>query len=124
MTPRQNNYFGAHFQAEQGARQGGIVLITIFNIIIDTVIRAHTEEMQTDDKATIILYADNVYIRGYNATMVQHTLDAFELNFKKFGLMTIWIQKLYKQQVNYEQLNQFALLMHKIYHWATHQYVR
>jgi Reverse transcriptase (RNA-dependent DNA polymerase) len=68
-------YFGAHFKAERGVRQGDIVSPTIFNIVMDAVIRASEEEMKEKEKTTIIFYADDGLIGGYNHTIVQETLD-------------------------------------------------
>jgi hypothetical protein len=87
MTPKQNNYYGNHFRADREVRQGDIVSPTIFKIIIDAVIRATKEEMKNEDKTTIIFYADDGFIGGFNHTSVQNTLDSFVRNFKSFGLI-------------------------------------
>jgi Reverse transcriptase (RNA-dependent DNA polymerase) len=62
MNPKQNKYFGLHFWSERGVQQGDIVSPTIFNIIIDTVIRATEEEVKSKGKATIVFYPDDGFI--------------------------------------------------------------
>jgi Reverse transcriptase (RNA-dependent DNA polymerase) len=84
MPLKQNKCFGTHFCTEQGDRQGDIISPTIFNIIIDTVIRASEENMKakSEEKKTIIFYADDGFIGGYNPIVVQQTLDKFVTKFK------------------------------------------
>jgi Reverse transcriptase (RNA-dependent DNA polymerase) len=86
MTPTQNKYFGTHFKAKHGKCQWNNVSLTIFNIVIDSVIRASKKEVKDEDNTTIIFYADNGFIGGYNHIAVQSTLNAFVRNFKSFGL--------------------------------------
>jgi Reverse transcriptase (RNA-dependent DNA polymerase) len=64
-----------------------IISPTIFNIVIDAVIRATETEMRNNKKTTIIFHADDRLTGGYNYKAVQQTLDAFVQNFKAFGLM-------------------------------------
>jgi hypothetical protein len=76
-TPKQNNYYGTSFQAERGVQQGDMVSLTIFSIIIDSVIQASEEEMKNDDKTTIIFYTNDGFIAGFNRVVVQHTHAKF-----------------------------------------------
>jgi hypothetical protein len=43
--------------------------------------------MRNEEKTTIIFYADNGFIAGFNHIVVQRTLDKFVQNFKSFGLL-------------------------------------
>jgi Reverse transcriptase (RNA-dependent DNA polymerase) len=87
MTPKQNKYFGSHFKAKRGIQQGDIILPTIFNIIINAIIRATAEELKNEEKTTIKFYADDGFLVEENYKLVQQTLDTFINNFKKFGLI-------------------------------------
>jgi hypothetical protein len=69
MTPKQNKYYIAHFRVERGVRQP-----TIFNIIIDAVIRTSEEEMKDEEKLKIIFYANNGLFGGLNHLVVQRAL--------------------------------------------------
>jgi hypothetical protein len=39
------------------------------------------------EKTTIVFYAEDGFIGGFNHTIVQRTLDKFVKNFKSFGLL-------------------------------------
>jgi hypothetical protein len=50
MTPKQNKYYRPHFRAERGVQQGDIVSSTIFNLIIDAVIRASEYQKRNEER--------------------------------------------------------------------------
>jgi hypothetical protein len=87
MTPKQNKYYGKSFKAERGVRQGDIISPTIFNIVIDAIIRDCEEKMKDKGILTIQFYADDGFIGGKDHKVVQSALTLFEENFLKFGLL-------------------------------------
>jgi Reverse transcriptase (RNA-dependent DNA polymerase) len=87
MTSKQNNYFGNHFKVKRGVGKGDKISPTIFNSVIDAVFRATETEMRKNEKTTIIFYADDGFVGGYNYEAFQQTIDAFVQKFKAFGLM-------------------------------------
>jgi hypothetical protein len=82
-------YFGNHFKAKQGVKQGDIISPTTFNIVINAVIgateteRKIREKQQSSSMLTMALLG--AIITYYIA--IQQTLKTFVRNFKRFGLM-------------------------------------
>ena len=70
MVPKQQLIFGKPFVTERGVKQGDIVSPTIFNIIIDSVVRQTLYESMEDDNnntnntTTIQFYADDGVLAG------------------------------------------------------------
>lgn len=87
MTSKQNKFYGTHFRADRGVRKDDIVLPTIFNTIIDAVIRANEEEMKNETKTTIIFNTDDGFIGEFDHKMAQNTLDSYTKIFQSFSLI-------------------------------------
>jgi retron-type reverse transcriptase len=86
IIPKQRQYFGKSFKAEQGVRQGDIISPTLFNIMLDAVIREYNNTARIDNTAIIQFYADNGFIASPDHRFIQHTLNALLHNFSSFGL--------------------------------------
>ena len=78
---------------------------TIFNIVIDSIIRDCEEKMKDIGELTIQLYADVGFIGGKNHKVVQNALTLFEENFLKFGLL-----------MNFEKTESMILIRSKPVH--------
>jgi Reverse transcriptase (RNA-dependent DNA polymerase) len=88
VIPKQNLFYGNPFFAERGVRQGDIVSPTIFNIVIDAIVRdcfAKLEEAG-DDTTLVQFYADDGLICGEDYDMVQKLMSLITQNFLTFGL--------------------------------------
>ena len=80
--------FGKPFVTERGVKQGDIVSPTIFNIIIDAVVR-HTlhQIMENNDNQTAIqFYEDDGVLAGEDYEQIQQMLELLKENFLLFGL--------------------------------------
>ena len=86
MTTRQNKYYGKPFMAERRVRKGDIISPTIFNIVVDAIIR-DCEQMMINQDVFIQFYADDGFIGGLDNDKVQVMLNIMEENFKKVGLL-------------------------------------
>ena len=76
MVPRQAGYFGKPFEARRGVRVGDTMSPTIFNIMVDAVIRHWRHEHQPDDIEELVLFfADDGMMTGTSQERVQASLD-------------------------------------------------
>jgi Reverse transcriptase (RNA-dependent DNA polymerase) len=86
IIPKPNQFFGQAFKAERGVRQGDIISPTLFNIMLDAVLRDSDNNAQMDNITKVQFYADKGFIASPDHTITQHTLDALLHSFAKFGL--------------------------------------
>ena len=89
MVPRQAGYFGKPFLAERGVRVGDNMSPTIFNIVIDAVVRhwEHVHEpVQFEELALFYIDHDGA-ITGADAGRLQASLDVIASSFESFGLV-------------------------------------
>ncbi len=95
LVPRQSGFFGDAFIAERGVTQGDIVSPTIFNIVVDAVLRVWHEKMNLvvnaeaeaivpDTAATF--YADDGRLASYDAVTLQEGLTLITALFTSVGL--------------------------------------
>jgi len=76
MVPRQAGYFGKPFEARRGVCVGDTMSPTIFNIMVDAVIRNWRHEHQPDDIEELTLFfADDGMMTGTTQERVQASLD-------------------------------------------------
>ena len=92
MIPKQAGCYGKEFETSRGVRQGDIMSPTVFNIVVDAVIK-YCEAMfhvKHPDKEMpkIIFYADDGVISGRDALLVQSMLDIYSDAFQRVGLHT------------------------------------
>lgn len=87
MVPRQSGFYGQPFRAERGVRVGDTVSPTIFNIVIDAVLRhwEHTcPPIPLEELA--FFYIDDGTLTGTDAGRLQAGLNAVANSFEAFGL--------------------------------------
>jgi Reverse transcriptase (RNA-dependent DNA polymerase) len=58
MIPKQAGFYGKPFRAKWGVRQGDIISSTIFNIIVDAVIREWSSKSDNNQLVEGLFYAD------------------------------------------------------------------
>ena len=85
LVPRQSGFYGEPFKAERGATQGDIISPTIFNIIVDAVIRVWTKQRETET-ISVIFYADDGRLAGSNHQAIQQGMDDMKELFATVGL--------------------------------------
>jgi hypothetical protein len=99
VVARQGVYHGEAFKAEQGVTQGDIPSPTIFNIIVDCVVRAWSWEMSDGNHAAIDggsvetevtagCYADDGVIASTYPVRMQIGLDSLVELFERTGLLS------------------------------------
>jgi hypothetical protein len=88
LVPKQSHYYGKPFKAYRGVRQGDIVSPTIFNIIMDAIIRNCEQKLKeiSDEDIMLQFYADDGLIGGENGLVIQQTINIMEKSGAAFGL--------------------------------------
>ena len=89
MIPKQQQFYGKPFVTERGVKQGDVVSPTIFNIIIDAVVRQTLYDIMADNNnntTTIQFYADDGVLAGDDYKQIQQMLEILQKNFLLFGL--------------------------------------
>ena len=90
VAVRQKDFFGTTFKSHRGVTQGDIISPTIFNIMIDAVVRVLEQEIKKREKSIVttsqIFYADDGYIAGVDECRVQETMNDAVLLFERLGL--------------------------------------
>ena len=87
MVPRQSGYFGRPFRAGRGVRVGDVMSPTIFNIIIDAVVRdweARLSPIELDELS--LFYIDDGCLTGLDAVRMQSSVNIITDCFNRFGL--------------------------------------
>jgi Reverse transcriptase (RNA-dependent DNA polymerase) len=86
MIPKQAGFYGKPFRAKRGVRQGDIISPTIFNIIVDAVIREWSSNSDNNQHVEGIFYADDGLLISEDPPKVQQALDIFTDGFSRIGL--------------------------------------
>jgi Reverse transcriptase (RNA-dependent DNA polymerase)/Endonuclease-reverse transcriptase len=90
VIPRQAGCYGKEFATTRGVRQGDVMSPTIFNIVIDAVVKHCERVFKTNnpnaDIPKVLFYADDGVITGDDPTMVQQMLDLYCNTFLRIGL--------------------------------------
>ena len=86
IIPKQQQFYGKQFKAERGVRQGDIVSPTIFNIVMDAVVRNCYNRLWMDGNYDMMLqfYADDGIIAGENYEQIQQILNQLKENFSLY----------------------------------------
>ena len=88
MVPRQAGYYGRPFVAERGVRAGDVISPTVFNVLVDAVLRqwdyAHRP---TPVEEMALFYVDDGAIAGTDPRRVQASIDLIARGFASFGLV-------------------------------------
>ena len=98
MVPRQNGFYGMFFLATRGTTQGGLVSSTLFNVVVDNVIRtwlamavedhrvAHDGLVETVGRCLGVFYDNYGMVGSRDPDWLQHTTNVpFEL-FRRYIL--------------------------------------
>jgi hypothetical protein len=91
VVARQQGYYSQPFRSERGTTQGDIASPTIFNIVVDAVVREWHHQLQSeglDDVVRTIFYADDGHIYSINADALQRATDIIADLFERMGLKT------------------------------------
>jgi retron-type reverse transcriptase len=91
VVARQQGYHGNPFRSERGTTQGDIVSPTIFNIVVDAVVRTWYRQLESEelsDKVRANFYADDSHIYSNNADALQRAVEIIIKLFERMGLNT------------------------------------
>ena len=97
VVARQSGYHGAPFQPTRGATQGGIVSPTLFNVVVDAVVRHWFQSLGLDNVAiwglrylvrdcSVGFYAGDGLIASRGSGWLQQAFDVLVLLFEQVGL--------------------------------------
>jgi hypothetical protein len=91
IVAKQSGYHGEPFKSERGMTQGDIVSPTIFNVVVDAMVRAwynKLEEEGLSDIVQAIFYADDGHLYSTNADALQQATNIIVNLFECMGLKT------------------------------------
>ena len=100
VVPRQNGFHGLALPDTRGKTQGGIMSPTLFNVVVDNVIRtwmAMTVEYQWVAQYGLgvnvglcvgVFRADDGRVGSRNPDWLQHTMNVLVVLFRRYGLAT------------------------------------
>ena len=91
MVPKRGGRFGQFITTTRGVRQGDIISPTLFNVLVDAVLRLERERLREAGLSEAQLpllqyYADDGLIAGIGPDGVQASLDAVVDIFERFGI--------------------------------------
>jgi len=86
LFPRSNGYYGRAIRSERGAYQGCTASPTLFDIIIDCVLREWFRLMEPSNDIVLIFYADDGRLAGFCTGELQRGLDLLKELFARIGL--------------------------------------
>ena len=94
-TPRQEGCYGDPIDVGRGCTQGDVDSPTIFNVVVDAILRAHdviftsgnsTEAQDAWDTLMTLFYADDGQLTGKDPETIQRSYDIFIDLFGRMGL--------------------------------------
>ena len=95
LVCRAAGYYGRPFKAERGVTQGGPLSPTIFNLMVDAIVREWVFQMEAADFDTTdirviaaVFYADDGLIAARDAKRLQQAFDMLIDLFDRVGLAT------------------------------------
>ena len=109
MVPKRGGQFGAAVPTTRGVRQGDIISPTLFNIIVDAVLRyvdrRALEYFGANLMPSTLFYADDGMISGRDSQAIQGSLDTVIAGFARVGVKvnrgkTKWMYTAGSTQVN------------------------
>ena len=98
MVPRQNGFHRPAFPATRGTTQGGLVSLTLFNMVIDNVIRTwlemtmeeqrvdHDRLGKTVGRCLGVFYAEDGMVGSQDPDWLQHSMNVLLGLFRRYGL--------------------------------------
>ena len=99
VFPRQNGFHRQAFPATKGTMQGGLVSLTLFNLVVDNVIRtwldmtvedqrvAHDGLVDTVGRCLGVFYSEDGMVRSRNPNWLQHVVNVPVGLFRRYGLV-------------------------------------
>ena len=95
LVCRAAGYYGVPFRAERGVTQGGPLSPTVFNLMVDAIMREWVYQMEAtgidaDDVRVIaaVFYADDSLVAARDPTLLQRAFDILTALFDRVGLAT------------------------------------
>ena len=92
VVARQNGFYGEAFRTERGATQGGVSCPSIFNIVVDCIVRHWFKtsgiSKLTVREALLVVYADDRLLSGRDAEWTQRAFNNLVSLFERMGLQT------------------------------------
>ena len=98
LVPSQNDFHWPSFPVMRGTTQGGLVSPTLFNVVVDSVIRtwlaikiedqrvAQYILVETVGRCVVLFYADNCMVGSRNPDWLQHAMNFLVGLFSRYGL--------------------------------------
>ena len=98
MAVRSGGYYGAAFKGEQGVTQGDLLPPTLFNVVVDAVIRHWLEGLQAEKEEkdaeggeghfSAVFYKDDGMVGATDPKWLQGAFSALVAIFDRVGLLT------------------------------------
>ena len=100
MATRQNSFHGPAFPTTRCKTQGGLVSLTLFNVVVNNVIRiwldmtvedqrvAHDKMGETIGRCLAVFYAENGMVVSHESEWLQNEMNVLVGIFRSYGLET------------------------------------
>ena len=99
VVAKQNGFHGPAFPSTRGKTQGGLVYLTLFNVVVDNVIRTWLD-MTVEDQSVYhdvmgdtvgrclrVFYADDGMVVSCDSDWLKHTMNVPVGLFRSYGLV-------------------------------------
>jgi len=90
VIPKQAGFYGEPFQATRGVTQGDVVSPSLFNIVVDAVVREWHHQLDAGTlgppKTKAVFYADDGNLHSPDPHHLQVSLDLISTLFRRVGL--------------------------------------
>ena len=112
LVPKKGGHYGNHIQTSRGVQQGDIISPTLFNIIVDAILRYERSAISRDQQGLgqhqftdVRFHTDDGAIAGTDAEAVQYSLDSVIKGFARMGIKvnrrkTKWMYVCGEKRVN------------------------
>ena len=98
MVPSQNVFHGTALPNKRGKTQSGLVSLTLFNMVVENVIRTRLSMMveyqrvyqyglvETVGRCVGVFYADDGMVGSRDSYWLQHAMNALVDLFRRYGM--------------------------------------